>query len=397
MARSDGWKRNKWRYLIFVSTISSLIIFAGGAAHAKITPLMICVNHSGSGGCLTTIQGAVDTVPAGGNAVITIAASVTPYVEDVTVTNATISFVGGGAGMTVVDGTNVSSIPTFKFQNNSNGELHSMTIENGNGGQGSNVNFIQFASKGSGGVGTLKIENCEITGGVHPSNFLPEGAVNFVGKTLIIDSSSIDNNVDQGLLIGGTPHVFITNTTISGNDTSGNTGNATGCGMHISAGIVVLNNDTITDNHCVGGSGHGQSPTQGGGIWVDFPGKVAISNTVIANNTVAGTLPSGPDCFAPGKGVKSKGFNLIKDTSACNITLQKSDLAPETDPSLGSLAACASSGLEVQTPLGGSPIIGKGNPGKLTGKVGAKGSSCLPTDECGTARAKGSCTIGAAQ
>lgn len=398
MARSNGWMRTKWRSLIFASAISSLIIFANGTASAKTTPpLSLCVNHAGSGGCLTTIQGAVDMVPAGGNATITIAADVTPYVEDVTVTDATVSFVGGGAGMTVVDGTNVSSIPTFKFQNDSNGELHSMTIENGNGGQGSNVNFIQFASKGNGGVGTLKIENCEITGGVRPSNILPEGAIFFVGKTLIIDSSSIDNNVDQGILIGGAPHVFITNTTISDNDTTGNNGNATGCGMHISSGTVVLNNDTITDNHCVGGSGHGQSPTVGGGLFIDFPAKVSISNTVIANNTVAGTLPAGPDCFAPGKGVKSKGFNLIKDTSSCTIKLQKSDIAAGTDPSLGSLAACASSGLEVETPLGGSPIIGKGNPGKLTGKVGAKGSSCLPTDECGAARAKGTCTIGAAQ
>src|SRR5258708_473274 len=143
MARSNGWKLTKRRYLIFASMISSLIIFAGGAAQAKPAPLAICVNHSGSGGCLTTIQGAVDTVPAGGNAIITIAASVTPYVEDITVSDATISFVGGGAGMTVVDGINVSSIPTFKFQNNSNGELHLMTIENGNGGQGSNVEFIQ--------------------------------------------------------------------------------------------------------------------------------------------------------------------------------------------------------------------------------------------------------------
>src|SRR5258708_4439731 len=226
MARSNGWKLTKWWGLIFASTISSLIIFAGGAALAKTAPLMICVNHSGSGGCLTTIQGAVDTVPAGGSAVITIAASVTPYAEDVTVSDSSISFVGGGAGMTVVDGTNVSSIPTFKFQNNSNGELHSMTIENGNGGQGSNVNFVQFASKGSGGVGTLKIENCEITGGVRPSNILPEGAINFVGKSLIIDSSSINNNLDQGILINGAPHVFITNTTISGNDTAGNNGNA---------------------------------------------------------------------------------------------------------------------------------------------------------------------------
>ena len=179
-----------------------------------------------------------------------------------------------------------------------------MTIENGNGPTGSNVDFRQFAAKGSKGVGTLKIENCEITGGVRPSNILPEGAVNFVGKTLIIDSSSITNNIDQGILISGAPHVFITNTTISGNDTPGNNGNATGCGIHISSGTIVLNNVTIADNHCVGGSGAGQSPTEGGGIFIDFPGKVSIANTVVANSTVSGSMPSGPDCFAPGTGVK---------------------------------------------------------------------------------------------
>ena len=332
---------------------------------------------------LNTIQDAVNMVPAGGSAIITIAASVTPYAEDVTVSNATISFVGGGAGMTIVDGTNASGIPTFLFENNSSGELHSMTIENGNGPTGSNVQFEQFAAKGNKGVGTLKIENCEITGGVHPSNVLPEGAVNFDGKTLTIDSSSIVNNNDEGLLIGGAPHVFITNTTISGNETPGDHGNAVGCAMHISTGTIVLNNDTMTDNHCIGGTGADQSPTVGGGLFIDFPAKVSISNTVIANNTVAGSSPAGPDCFSPGTGLKSKGFNLIKDTSACNIKLLKSDLAAGTDPSLGSLAACASSGLEVQMPLGGSPVIPNGNPGKLTGKIGAKGSSCLPTTNVG--------------
>lgn len=372
-------------------------MFANGSASAKVTPLALCVNHSGSAGCSTTIQAAVDAVPAAGSAVITIAASVTPYAEDVTVSGITVSFVGGGAGMTVVNGSNASSLPTFLFENNANGEFHGMTIENGNGGTGSNIDFRQFAAKGSKGVGTLKIENCLITGGVRPSNILPEGAIFFDGKTLIIDSSSITNNIDQGILIGGVPKVYITNTTISGNDTSGNTGNATGCGLHISSGTIVLNNDTITDNHCVGGAGSGQSPTVGGGIFVDFPAKVAISNTVIANNTVNGTLPQGPDCFSPGKGVKSKGFNLIKDTSACTIKLVKTDVAPGTDPSLSSLTACASSALEVQRPLGGSPVTGSGNPGSLTGKVGAASSTCLATDECGDARAKGSCSIGAAE
>ena len=62
-------------------------------------------------------------VPAGGSAVITIAASVAPYFEGVTVSNITVSFVGGSAGMTVVDGSNGSSLSTFQFENNSNGEL----------------------------------------------------------------------------------------------------------------------------------------------------------------------------------------------------------------------------------------------------------------------------------
>ena len=397
MTHNRPWKPNQSWNLILISTLASMMFFAIGTAYAKkVSTLSLCVNHSGSGGCSTTVQGAVGMVPAGGSAVITIAASVTPYAEDITVSGMTVSFVGGGAGMTVIDGTNVSSIPTFLFENNAKGELHGMTIENGNGPTGSNVQFEQFAAKGNKGVGTLKIENCEITGGVRPSNVLPEGAVNFVGQTLTIDSSSIVNNTDEGILINGAPHVFITNTTISGNDTPGNNGNAVGCGMHISSGTIVLNNVTITDNHCIGGTGADQSPTVGGGLFIDFPAKVSISNTVVANNTVAGSSPSGPDCFSPGKGLKSKGFNLIKDTSACNIKLAKSDLS-ETDPSLSSLASCASSGLEVETPLGGSPLIGSGNPGKLSGKLGAKGSNCLPTDECGTARAKGSCSIGAAE
>jgi hypothetical protein len=387
--------------LIFAAiAIGSLITFADGTAFAKkIAPLSLCVNHSGSGGCSTTIQGAVDMVPTGGSAIITIAASVTPYAEDVTVSDITVSFVGGGAGMTVVDGTNASGIPTFLFENNSNGELHGMTIQNGDGMEGSNVEFMQYASpKSSKGVGTLTIENCEITGGTHPPNIGPLGAIVFAGKTLTIDSSSISNNTNMGLLLlNAKSDAYITNTTISGNSTTGNTAGADGCGIHLSTSTLVLNNDTITDNHCIGGSGAEQTPTVGGGLYVDFPGKVTISNTVIANNTVVGNMASGPDCYAPGKGVKSKGFNLIKDTSACNIKLAKSDIAPGTDPALSSPTTCASSGLEVQTPLGGSPVIAGGNPGKLSGKVGAKGPGCLPTDECGTARTQGTCSIGATE
>ena len=394
MTLSDVTRRNRAWSLILYSTICGLIISGSGAANAKV--LDLCVDPSGANGCSTTIQAAVNLVPAKQSAVITIAAGT--YAEDVTVTNKTVSFVGAGAGKTIVDGTNSSEKPTFLFQNKSVGELHLMTIENGDGSQGSNVQFIQYASpKSNTGSGTLKIENCEITGGVHSSSFGGLGAVAFAGKTLTIDSSSISNNSEEGLILlnASLLHAYITNTTITGNETPANQGFPTGCGIHTSTATVVLNNDTITDNHCSGGTGAGHSPTVGGGLYVDFPGNVSIANTIIANNTVSGTNPAGPDCYAPGTKVKSKGYNLIKNTSACNVKLAKTDLVPGTDPDLSSPAECLSSSLLVLAPEGGSPIIDKGNPGKPTGKIGVSSASCLPTDECGTARTKGTCSIGA--
>src|SRR5579863_7947294 len=198
--RNPSFRFKSQSPIFAVFAVTLLTIFASGLASAKGTPMMLCVNRAGSGGCSTTVQDAVSTVPAGGSAVITIAADVTPYSEDITVDNQTISFVGAGAGMTVIDGINGSNLSTFIFQNNSSGELHGLTIENGRGGEGSNVNFNQFG-KNDKGVGTLKIENCLITGGQHPSNQLPNGAVTFAGKLLIVDSSSIVNNSDEGFQI----------------------------------------------------------------------------------------------------------------------------------------------------------------------------------------------------
>ena len=186
MASGNESKRKISRNLIFASVVGSLIVLSGGIARAKT--LQLCVNPAGTGGCANTIQGAVNMVPAGGSAVITIAAGV--YAEDVAV-NGIISLVGGGSGSTVVNGANSLGTPTFLFENKSNGEFHGMTIENGDGIEGSNIEFIQYAPKSSKGLGTLKIENCEVTGGVHPSNYLGVGAIAFAGKTLVIDSSSI--------------------------------------------------------------------------------------------------------------------------------------------------------------------------------------------------------------
>jgi len=374
---------------------SLMALLAPRLARAKTTPLALCVDPAGAGGCFTTIQGAVNSVPAGGDAVITIAAGT--YLENLTVSGITVSFIGAGVGQTIVDGSVDPSLSTFTFQTQANGELHGMTIQNGGGPIGGNILFDQQSPKTGKGVGSLTIENCEITGGMPAPHYLPEHTVFFWGKSLVVDSTTIANNNVGGLAIYGSPHVYITNTTITGNSTPSNTASAAGCGLRISSGTIVLNNVTITDNHCVGTVGSGHQPTQGGGIWLDFPPKVSMANTVIANNTVAGASPSGPDCWVAGNGLKSKGFNLIEDVSACAIKLLKSDIAPGKDPALSPLQACASTGLEVLAPLTGSPLIASGNPATPKGKVGAAGSSCLPLDECGNTRTAGSCTIGASQ
>jgi pectin methylesterase-like acyl-CoA thioesterase len=91
MTLSDTTKRNRAWSLTLSSTICSLIIlFAGAVAQAKV--LDLCVDPGGADGCSTTIQAAVDLVPAKHSAVITIVAGT--YPEDVAVTNKTVSFIG---------------------------------------------------------------------------------------------------------------------------------------------------------------------------------------------------------------------------------------------------------------------------------------------------------------
>jgi hypothetical protein len=371
-----------------ILAIAGLLAVDSAMSLAKTAPLQLCVDPS-NGACSATIQGAVNQVPAGGSAIITVAAGT--YPEQITVDSITVSFVGAGPDATIVDATNGASLPAFLFRNGSNGELHSMTIKNGSGGVGGDVQFKQLSPKNK-GVGTLKIENCELTG-ANPGGSTANGTVDFFGAKLIIDSTSITNNADTGINIAR-GKAFITNTTISGNDLSSKTsGQETGCGISLGAGCSAsLDNVTITNNIC-GGNGS----SQGGGIFVDIGAtSFSIANTIIAGNSA----PIGPDCESTGgvggtkTRLKSKGFNLIEDVSGCPFKVAKSDVTG-TDPQLNSLASC--SGLDVQTPMGGSPLIGKGNPGPLSGKIGSASPRCSPNDECGTARTKGSCTIGAVQ
>lgn len=371
---------------IILAIIFCAIVSKAPIASAKTPPLQLCVDP-GNGSCAASIQAAVNQVPAGGNAIINIAAGT--YAEQIIVSGITASFIGAGPGITIVDATNGASQPAFLFQNESNGELHQMTIENGSGSIGGNVQFKQINPKNR-GVGTLKIENCELTGATHNGG-IANGTIDFFGALMVIDSTSVTNNQDTGIHIAR-GKAFITNTTISGNDNSGETtGQVTGGGVLLGAGCSAhLDNVTITNNIC-----GGNSASEGGGIFVDIgAASFTMANTVIAGNSA----PIGPDCESTGgvggtkTRLKSRGFNLIQDVSGCPFVAAKSDITG-INPGLNSLAAC--SGLEVQAPMGGSPLIAKGNPGPLTGKIGSASPRCSAIDECGDARTQGSCAVGA--
>jgi len=155
---------------------------------------------------------------------------------------------------------------------------------------------------------------------------------------------------------------------------------------------VALDNVTIADN---------TATKEGGGVgYFDAIAKptpeLQLANSIVAGNT-AGT---GSDCNALGKkqngSVVGKGFNLIGDTSGCAVTTKKTDLVNQT-ANLGALQLSGMCTAATRAPQGGSPALLAGSPGKPSGKVGSAGSHCLPVDECGAARPKDKCDIGAVQ
>ena len=152
-------------------------------------------------------------------------------------------------------------------------------------------------------------------------------------------------------------------TTISG-AVGGNGGY--GGGIHTASGFIsgtmVSNNSTISSN---------VSKTNGGGIY-PISGTVTIKNTLLAGNS---TEAGFSDCIYS---IISDGYNLIGNTSGCNVTATSGDQF-NINPMLGIFLPQ----LGFHPILLGSPAIDAGN-----------SASCLPTDQRGLARV-GNCDIGA--
>jgi predicted outer membrane repeat protein len=155
----------------------------------------------------------------------------------------------------------------------------------------------------------------------------------------------------------------VSNTTISGNVTTGHGG-----GVMIQAGIVQATDTTVTLNQAALGGGIENGATLGGG-----------------NNIVAGNIaPTSPDIFGQ---YNSQGFNLIGDGSGATGTMMSSDLigtaSAPIDPLLSPLVIHGGT-LPVQIPLPGSPALNVGQ-------------SFAPSDERGVTRPTSGSDIGAVE
>ena len=93
--------------IILPSALALLLMWLpGGVPTAQAATR--CVNHTGAGGCYTTIHGAVSAAVAGD--VISISAGT--YHENLTV-NKSLDFIGAGTGNTIVDGRNLNHVFTI--------------------------------------------------------------------------------------------------------------------------------------------------------------------------------------------------------------------------------------------------------------------------------------------
>jgi parallel beta-helix repeat protein len=238
-----------------------------------------------------------------------------------------------------------------------------------------------FVSQGGGGAigmasgSFLHVSNSTITGNTATRN--GGGILSYFGG-LVVENSTLSGNTTTftgsyyvysgggAIAFLGTPFynppagftpytAVIKNCTIVGNSATGSGGAIVGFNQFGSPGVFLIQDSTITGNtaQASGVSAYGY-PYGGGGISTMFGGSVVVQNSVVAGNNNA----SSPDILSLFN-VKTSA-SLIGSTSGFTESDGSGNLAPGTDPMLGSLQ---DNGGPTQTmaPQTGSPLIDAGN------------------------------------
>jgi len=249
----------------------------------------------------------------------------------------TVTIVGLGAGVTVVDANNLYN--AFVITPSVSVTLTSLTIQHGNGGGGGGaiVNEGQLTLSDSvlannfgheGGA----IENAGIAV-INRSMLLNNlsdkfgGAVNndFSSAALTFNRSTVAGNraIDGGAIDnGGTLTVF--DSTLSNNSVSGIGGALN------NFGTAHFYLSTVAGNL----AGSGGTAQRGGGIFNGSLGsQVTLNGTLLAENFISSTVN---ECTGP---LISQGYNFIQSTSGCGVTGDPTGNISNTfDPALAPLA-----------------------------------------------------------
>jgi hypothetical protein len=215
------------------------------------------------------------------------------------------------------------------------------------------------------------------------------GTIDIVGSTISGNVAGVGSNGGGGIWNSLFNTINLTNVTVSGNHAP------SGAGIFNAGSTLHLNNVTIANNVARWDT----DPTRGigGGLINQQFGIVTLQNTLIAGNVAAetnGAVPYGPDCLTNGgtsAALTSQGYNLVQDTSLCDIAGDTTGNINGQDPRLGVLAD--NGGWTLTQAVGnGSPAVDAGNPAT----PGGGGAACAAVDQRGFPRPLGAaCDIGA--
>jgi CSLREA domain-containing protein len=170
---------------------------------------------------------------------------------------------------------------------------------------------------------------------------------------LVVQESLVAGNTSNrtgGIWNGPGANLNLCNTTLSGNE--GNSDDA-GSGGLLNIGHAFLNNVTIAENK---GRGNNLASFRGGGLLSSSSATTIVMNSIIANNDGRG----GPNDCA-GVLDSASVYNLIRDTTGCQLPPNPITFQLNQDPQLGPLGF--NGGPTRTHPLFvGSPAIDKGGP-----------------------------------
>ncbi len=265
----------------------------------------------------------------------------TVFLDQVTITNNTASFSGGGIS--------IQSYATVTIQNSliqGNSVTGYAVMSTGDGGG-------IIASEGT----TIQIINTTIKN--NTAQYKGGGIASY-GANFTIRNSTISNNQTQNETnsYGGGIYAVPDNTNGSislGNTTvSGNSSPFVG-GMFVQFSSISLRNVTIAKN----------TANEVGGIYIDTPSSFSMANTIIADNN--SIQNENEDCSSF-ETLNSLGHNLVEAASNCTFTVASGDIFG-VDPKLNPLANNGGS-TQTHSLQIGSPALDAGD-----------NSTCLSADQ----------------